>query len=109
MFSLSAHAQRAINDADRVTLHGNTHPLARDKFDRGPANTAMAMNNMVLLLSVRPDAQAQLQQLLADQQDPKSASYHKWLTPEEFGLRFGSHGPGHRRCDERLEEIRLQH
>src|ERR1051326_340850 len=67
MLSLNAQAQRAINDADRVTLHGNTHPLARAEFDRGSANAAMPMNRMVLLLSVRPDAQAALQQLLADQ------------------------------------------
>lgn len=88
-FSLSAQAQRIINDADRVTLHGNTHPLARAEFDRGSASATMPMNNMVLLLSVRPDAQPQLQQLLAEQQDPHSPQYHKWLTPAEFGLRFG--------------------
>jgi subtilase family serine protease len=89
IFSSKAQAQRAINDADRVTLHGNTHPLARAEFDRGSADAAMPMNNVVLLLSVRPDAQAQLQQLLADQQNPQSPQYHKWLTPAEFGLRFG--------------------
>src|SRR5947209_13885995 len=88
ILSLSAQAQRAINDADRVTLHGNTHPLARAEFDRGSANAAMPMNRMVLLLSVRPDAQSALQQLLASQQDPKSPDYHRWLTPSEFGLRF---------------------
>ncbi len=87
--SLGAHAQRVINDADRVTLHGNTHPLARAEFDRGSASAAMPMNNMIMLLSVRPDAQAQLSQLLADQQNPKSPQFHKWLKPAEFGLRFG--------------------
>lgn len=87
--SSGALAQRSINDADRVTLHGNTHPLARAEFDRGSADAAMPMNNMILLLSVRPDAQAQLSQLLAEQQDPKSPNYHKWLTPAEFGLKFG--------------------
>ena len=87
--SSGALAQRSINDADRVTLHGNTHPLARAEFDRGSADAAMPMSNMILLLSVRPDAQAQLSQLLAEQQDPKSPNYHKWLTPAEFGLRFG--------------------
>src|SRR5579859_1377045 len=81
MLSLSAQAQRAINDADRVTLHGNTHPLARAEFDRGSADATMPMNNMIMLLSVRPDAQAQLSQLLADQQNPKSPDYHKWLKP----------------------------
>src|ERR1041385_4255814 len=47
------------------------------------------MKDMVLLLSVRPDAQTQLQQLLAEQEDPKSPNYHKWLTPAEFGAKFG--------------------
>jgi hypothetical protein len=89
MLSSNALAQRSINEADRVILHGNTHPLARAEFDRGSANAAMPMNRMVLLLSVRPDVQAELQLLLADQQNPKSPSYHKWLTPQEFGLRFG--------------------
>jgi uncharacterized membrane protein len=89
MFSSAALAQRIINEADRVVLHGNVHPQARAEFDRGSSNAAMPMNRMVLLLSVRPDAQADLQQLLADQQNPKSPSYHKWVTPAEFGLRFG--------------------
>ena len=89
MLSSAALAQRTINEADRITLHGNVHPQARAEFDRGSANAAMPMNKMVLLLSVRPDAQAELQQLLADQQNPKSPSYHKWVTPAEFGLHFG--------------------
>jgi pseudomonalisin len=89
MLSSAALAQRTINEADRLTLHGNVHPQARAEFDRGSANAAMPMNRMVLLLSVRPDAQAELAQLLADQQNPKSPNYHKWVTPQEFGLRFG--------------------
>ncbi len=38
----------------------------------------------------RSDAQeAELKQLLAAQQDPASSSFHRWLTPEGFGQRFG--------------------
>ncbi len=33
--------------------------------------------------------EAGLDALLARQQDPSSADYHRWLTPEEFGERFG--------------------
>jgi pseudomonalisin len=89
ILSLSAQAQRVINDADRVVLHGNTHPLARAEFDRGSAPAAMPMDHMIMLLSVRADAQPQLDQLLKDQQSPASPGYHKWLTPAEFGLKFG--------------------
>ena len=31
----------------------------------------------------------QLEALLADLHDPNSPSFHKWLTPAEFGMRFG--------------------
>jgi len=30
-----------------------------------------------------------LRALLAAQQDPASPAYHRWLTPAEFGARFG--------------------
>jgi MYXO-CTERM domain-containing protein len=33
--------------------------------------------------------QTQLDRLLADQQDPSSPSFRQWLTPEQFGERFG--------------------
>ncbi len=33
--------------------------------------------------------QAGLEALIAQQQDPKSANYHKWLTPAQFGAQFG--------------------
>jgi uncharacterized membrane protein len=89
ILTLSAQAQRVINDADRVTLHGNTHPLARAEFDRGSANANLPMKNMIMLLSARTGAQAELDQLLAQQQDPSSPNYHKWLTPAEFGAKFG--------------------
>lgn len=32
---------------------------------------------------------ATLDKLLADQQDPNSPEYHRWLTPDEFAARFG--------------------
>lgn len=84
-----AQAQRNIDDSDRVTTRGNVHPLARPEFDRGSADPELAMNNMILALSVRPGAQAELDRLLVQQQDPASPNFHQWLTPQEFGLRFG--------------------
>src|SRR5262249_20304516 len=86
---VGAQAQRVINDADRVRTRGNVNSLARAEFDRGPADVGTPMNNMILSLSMRPGAQAELQTLLAQQQDPNSPNFHKFLSPEEFGLRFG--------------------
>jgi pseudomonalisin len=89
MLSSTALAQRSINEADRVTRSGSVHPLARAEFDRGSADLTLPMENMILLLSPRASAKAELDTLLAEQQNSKSPNFHQWLTPQEFGLRFG--------------------
>lgn len=89
MLSSTALAQRTINEADRVIKHGNVHPLARAEFDRGSADLTLPMENMILQLSPRASAKAELDTLLADLQNPKSPNFHHFLTPQEFGLRFG--------------------
>ena len=42
-------------------------------------------------IAIAPTAEqtAALGQLLEEQRDPGSANYHNWLTPEEYGERFG--------------------
>jgi subtilase family serine protease len=42
-----------------------------------------------LQLWFRPRSQAQLDSLIAEQQNPNSPQYHKWLTPQEYTNRFG--------------------
>ena len=42
-----------------------------------------------LAVSLRIEDEAGLAQLLSDQQNPASPRYHAWLTPQEFGARFG--------------------
>ena len=45
------------------------------------------MLTMTITLKVRdPEG---LNRLLAEQQDPNSPNYHRWLTPQEFSARFG--------------------
>jgi subtilase family serine protease len=44
---------------------------------------------MTLVLSQTTGQAADLDALIAAQQDPSSPLYHKWLTPEEYGSRFG--------------------
>ncbi|MGA2589531.1 MAG: protease pro-enzyme activation domain-containing protein [Bryobacteraceae bacterium] len=71
------------------TIPGNLQPLAQPQFDRGAVDPGMQMNDMVLLVKPSPAQQAELDSLLVDQQNPSSAQFHKWLTPEQFGDRFG--------------------
>jgi len=78
-----------VNENALVTLRGNTHPLAQPQFDQGAAPPDLPMARMLLVLK-RSDAQeAALEQLLDDQQDRNSPSYHQWLTPDAFGQQFG--------------------
>jgi subtilase family serine protease len=80
---------QAVDNSRLTTLHGNTHPLAQARFDRGVAPDSLPMERMQLVLKHAAQQEAALQQLLADQQNPASSSYHKWLTPEQFGEQFG--------------------
>ncbi len=47
------------------------------------------MGRMVLVLRADAAQEAALDELLRAQQDPASRYYHRWLTPEQFGRRFG--------------------
>jgi len=74
--------------SERATTNG-VHPLATKQNDLGRVSGSQTFHRMVLLLQGSAAQQADLTQLLKDQQDPKSAQYHRWLTPAEFGIRFG--------------------
>ena len=84
-----AQKSRVIDDEDRVTLHGNVHPNARLQFETGVTDPALPMQHMVLSLRLAAGKQSAVQQLISEQQDPASAHYHQWLSPEDFGERFG--------------------
>jgi pseudomonalisin len=78
-----------IDDGDRVVLRGNVPPKARPELEIARTDPNLPMQRMILQLEPRPGAKAEIEQLLLDQQDPASALYHRWLTPAEFGARFG--------------------
>ena len=78
-----------VDNAQRVTLSGNVHPLARAEYDRGAADSGLPMGRILLLLK-RSDAQeAALQTYMEQQQDKSSPNYQVWLTPAQFGALYG--------------------
>ena len=79
-----------IDNSRTVVLAGNVPPRARPEFDRGPVAASFPMPAVTIYLKPSTSQQAALQQLLANQQNPASADYHKWLTPEQYADRFGS-------------------
>lgn len=73
-----------------VPLPGHVHGLAQPRFDLGEAPGSMHMGGLELVLAKTAAQKQALEQLLAAQQDPKSPQYHHWLTPSEYGTRFGA-------------------
>ena len=78
-----------VDDARTVQLKGNIHPMARPEFDRGAVADSQPMTRMLLTLQRSAEQETALQQLMDAQQTKGSASYHAWLTPEQFGKQFG--------------------
>ena len=48
------------------------------------------MSDLAFILRRSVAQERVLERLLSAQQDPKSQSYHHWLTPEQFGKTFGA-------------------
>jgi subtilase family serine protease len=77
-----------IDGSETVVLNGTVHSQARSDYDQGPADSALPLPYVVMVMRPSSSQQAQLDQLLAQQQDPASPNYHKWLTPEAYADRF---------------------
>ncbi len=80
---------QAFDDAQRVTLLGNVDPRLRGASDLGPVPDSFPASRVFLLVKRSPESEAALQAYLKAAATRGSASYHQWLTPEEFGRRFG--------------------
>ena len=80
---------QAIDNASTWRLRGNVHPMARAEYDRGAVEGSTPMEGMKLVFQLTPAQQVALDTLLKEQLDPSSPTYHHWLTPEEYAVRFG--------------------
>jgi pseudomonalisin len=78
-----------VDDDQRITLTGNRHPLAIASNDAGPVGPGYRMERMLLTLLPDDAQQVALTQLIDAQQNPESPYYHQWLTPGQYGERFG--------------------
>jgi len=94
IFSVAAPAQvrnriqQNIGDTEPVMIAA-PHSLARPEFDQGRVEGSLRIDRASMVFKLAPAQQADLEKLLAQQQDPHSANYRKWLTPEQYAARFG--------------------
>jgi uncharacterized protein (TIGR03437 family) len=78
-----------INGSERVSLTGSLHPRARLEADQGRVDPSFKLGYMTITMKPSAVQQAALETLLEQQQDRSSPGFHRWLTPEQFGDRFG--------------------
>ena len=78
-----------IDDRQRVRLRQTTHSHIGLAQDKGRVSADLPMERVILTLKSSPEQQADLDKFVAEQQDPSSPHFHEWVTPEQFGERFG--------------------
>lgn len=92
--AVSSPAQTArriasIDAHQQTTLAGSRHPLTVGVPATGRMDGASRLNGVTLHFKMTAAQQADLQGLLAAQQNPSSSQYHHWLTPAQYAARFG--------------------
>jgi hypothetical protein len=78
-----------VDSASMFPLTGSVHPMAKAELDQGLADNSKLIQGMSIQFKRSAAQEASLAALLNAQQDPSSPSYHKWLTPAQFGQLFG--------------------
>ena len=88
--SASNRITAAVDNHRRAVLAAQVSPRVQTGVDQGRVDSAMALPYVTLVIAPSAAQQAELDRLLAEQQDPASANYHQWLTPEQYADRFGA-------------------
>jgi len=78
-----------INNEVRVSLPGTTSPLVRGSVDAGRMVSGRNLGRMLLMLAPSAAQDQAAKKFVDDLHNPSSPSYHHWLTPAEFGRKFG--------------------
>jgi len=87
-----------------LALAGSAAAFEKATLDEAAAPEQAVEFDVYLPLRDRPGAEA----LLAQMHDPKSALYHRWLTPAEFSDRFGPQAAALNAISRELEAHGLQ-
>jgi len=89
----------AVDDAARVVLRGNVHPLIRAATgqegmlqpgaDLGAVEDSLPAGHMLLLLRRSAEQDAALADFIQAAHTPGDPQFHQWLRPAEFGSLYG--------------------
>jgi uncharacterized protein (TIGR03437 family) len=78
-----------IGNSPTIVLPGHVPARGRAAVDQGPVAASFPLPLITMYLEPSSSQQTSLEQLLAGQQDPSSANYHQWLSPEQYADQLG--------------------
>ena len=87
--SVAPRIRSEITSSEPATLKGSLHPWAQARFDAGRVPADSKLSGISMVFSRTAQQQADLDALIAAQQNPSSPLFHQWLTPEQFAARYG--------------------
>jgi len=85
----TARISAEVSSAQLTRLAGSQLPWAQAKNETGRLAAATKLQGISLFFSRTQKQQADLDALIAAQQNPSSPLFHQWLTPEQYAARFG--------------------
>ncbi len=88
-----------VDNSKRTTLYGHVSGAIRTATDLGRQEPSTPSPGMLMILKSSEDQKKEIRKVIDEQQDKRTANYHQWVTPEEFGEHFGVH-------DADLEQIK---
>lgn len=87
---ISEQVPAPVDERQVVTLFGNTPRWAEPGRVVGIVAPEVELRRMVLVLKADAGREQELRRFVQRQHEPGSAEFHRWLTPAEFGRRFGA-------------------
>jgi subtilase family serine protease len=87
--ALPARISGELNGSERTPIQGSLRPQARPEAESGRLASETRLNGITIEFNRTAAQEASLKALIAAQQNPASAQFHQWLTPEQFAARFG--------------------
>ena len=78
-----------VKNEQRVAVEGTTPAFLAVSSETGRLPGGQNLGRMILQLTATDEQEQAAEKLVSDLHDPSSPSFHRWLTPSEFGQQFG--------------------
>src|SRR5580765_7723429 len=78
-----------VDNAQTVTLYGNTRPEASAQHDRGRVADNLPLNHMLLQLKRAPEVESAFADFIDSLTDKSSPNFRHWISAAEQGERYG--------------------